>query len=219
MKKSYLLFLLLMASFTLFSCGGSDGDSSSEPSVKLALNSQSIAEGAQVDAATTTVITLNYNNPVRVTGTGITLNGVTVKAKVSGNSSVEIPLALEANTVYTLKVAWGAIVAAADGKVVAPEFTLNFTTKGNQQPPVDENSPIAKKMGWGWNLGNHFDTSSGADGVRPQWGYWDNAKPSQVLYNNLRNAGASTVRIGVTWGNYQNTSNWDIDANYIAEVR
>lgn len=152
---------MLLASFSLFSCGGSDGDSSSEPSVKLALNSQSIAEGAQVDAATTTVITLNYNNPVRIMpGNGITLNGIAVKAKVSGNTSVEIPLALEANTVYTLKVAWGAIVAAADGKVVAPEFTLNFTTKGNQQPPIDENSPIAKKMGWGWNLGNHFDTSN-----------------------------------------------------------
>ncbi|MBR3495395.1 MAG: cellulase family glycosylhydrolase [Prevotella sp.] len=220
MKKTLFQLLMLLASFSLFSCGGSDGDDSTPtPSVSLQLVSQSIAEGAQVDAASTTVLTLNYNNPVRVPGNGITLNGIAVKAKVSGNSSVEIPLALEANTVYTLKVAWGAIVAAADGKVVAPEFTLNFTTKGNQQPPVDENSPIAKKMGWGWNLGNHFDTSSGADGVRPQWGYWDNAKPTQVLYNNLRNAGASTVRIGVTWGNYQNTSNWDIDANYIAEVR
>ena len=220
MKKTLFQLLMLLASFSLFSCGGSDSDDSTPtPSVTLQLVSQSIAEGAQVDAASTTVLTLNYNNPVRVPGNGITLNGIAVKAKVSGNSSVEIPLALEANTVYTLKVAWGAIVAAADGKVVAPEFTLNFTTKGNQQPPVDENSPIAKKMGWGWNLGNHFDTSSGADGVRPQWGYWDNAKPSQVLYNNLRNAGASTVRIGVTWGNYQNTSNWDIDANYIAEVR
>jgi endoglucanase len=220
MKKTFFQLLMLLASFSLFSCGGSDGDSSSEPSVKLALNSQSIAEGAQVDAATTTVITLNYNNPVRIMpGNGITLNGIAVEAKVSGNTSVKIPLTLAEGTVYTLKVAWGAIVAAADGKVVAPEFTLNFTTKGNQQPPVDENSPIAKKMGWGWNLGNHFDTSSGADGVRPQWGYWDNAKPSQVLYNNLKNAGASTVRIGVTWGNYQNTSNWDIDANYIAEVR
>ena len=220
MKKTFFQLLMLLASFSLFSCGGSDGDDSTPtPSVSLQLVSQSIAEGAQVDAASTTVLTLNYNNPVRVAGNGVTLNGIAVKAKVSGNTSVEIPLTLAEGTVYTLKVAWGAIVAAADGKVVAPEFTLNFTTKGNQQPPIDENSPIAKKMGWGWNLGNHFDTSSGADGVRPQWGYWDNAKPSQVLYNNLKNAGASTVRIGVTWGNYQNTSNWEIDANYIAEVK
>ena len=220
MKKTFFQLLMLLASFSLFSCGGSDGDDSTPtPSVSLQLVSQSIAEGAQVDAASITVLTLNYNNPVRVTGNGVTLNGIAVKAKVSGNTSVEIPLTLAEGTVYTLKVAWGAIVAAADGKVVAPEFTLNFTTKGNQQPPIDENSPIAKKMGWGWNLGNHFDTSSGADGVRPQWGYWDNAKPTASLYTNLKKAGASTVRICVTWGNYQKGTDWTINANYMTEVK
>ena len=211
---------MLMASFTLAGCGGSDGDDST-PSVSsnLSLVSQTIAAGAQVDAASTTVLTLNYNNPVRFTGNGITLNGINLTAKVSGNTSVEIPLSLQAGTVYTLKIAKGAIVSSTDGKVMAPEFTLNFSTKSSQPTPIDENSPIAKKLGWGWNLGNHFDTSSGEDGKHPQWGYWDNAIPTQSLYNNLRNAGASTVRIGVTWGNYQNTSTWEIEAAYMAEVK
>lgn len=95
MKKTLFQLLMLLASFSLFSCGGSDSDDSTPtPSVTLQLVSQSIAEGAQVDAASTTVLTLNYNNPVRVPGNGITLNGIAVKAKVSGNSSLEIPLAL-----------------------------------------------------------------------------------------------------------------------------
>lgn len=78
---------------------------------------------------------------------------------------------------------------------------------------------LTKRLGWGWNLGNHFDTSSGVDGQHPQWGYWDKAKPTQELYTNLKKAGVSTVRMGVTWGNYQNTTTWDIDTSYMAEVK
>ena len=69
------------------------------------------------------------------------------------------------------------------------------------------------------NLGNHFDTSSGQDGKHPEWGYWDKATPTAQLYTRLKEAGASTVRIGVTWGNYQNTTTWEIESAYMAEVK
>lgn len=92
----------------------------------------------------------------------------------------------------------------------------------NQTQPLDnEATALATKLGWGWNLGNHFDTSSGEDGKPNQWGYWDNATPTAALYTKLKAAGASTVRICVTWGNYQSTTdgNWTIDAAYLAEVK
>ena len=227
MKKTYLLLTMLLASFALFSCGGDDandsGGGSPTPSgITITLRSMSISQGAEVDASTTTVLTLNYNNTVKVTGSGITLNGTSITAKSSATTamSVDVPLALQPGTSYTLKVEKGAIVSTADPSVSAPELTLVFTTKAQVDPGTTDNdaTALAKKLGWGWNLGNHFDTSSGQDGVHPQWGYWDNATPSSALYTTLKSIGASTVRIGVTWGNYQD-SQWNIEASYMAEVK
>jgi endoglucanase len=93
------------------------------------------------------------------------------------------------------------------------------TTEPEAQPLGNDATALAQRLGWGWNLGNHFDTSSGEDNKPNQWGYWDQAKPTQVLYNNLKKAGASTVRICVTWGNYQDTDTWTIKSDYMAEVK
>ena len=65
---------------------------------------------------------------------------------------------------------------------------------------------ITKKLGWGWNLGNHFDTSTDIDNKPFEWGYWDNATPTKTLYTRLKSAGVSTVRIAVTWGNNQSAT-------------
>ena len=223
MRKTYQ-FLMLMASIILFGCGGSSSDEpepAPTPSVNIILRSQSISEGAEVDAESTTVLTLNYNTTVKVTGTGITLNGtaVTGKSNATTTMSVDIPLTLQEGTKYTLKVEKGAIVSTSDVNASAPAFTLNFTTKEGAKPLDNDATALTKRLGWGWNLGNHFDTSSGKDGEPTQWGYWDNAKPTQTLYTNLKKAGASTVRICVTWGNYQTADPWTIDANYMAEVK
>ena len=100
--------------------------------------------------------------------------------------------------------------------LVASTLTLSFTKTDKTN---NEATALARKLGWGWNLGNHFDTSSGKDGQHPQWGYWDRATPTRALYERLKRAGTSTVRICVTWGNYQDTLNWNIEPSYMAEVR
>ena len=84
-----------------------------------------------MESANTTILTLSYNTTVKVTGTGITLNGTSVTAKSNSTTSmaVDIPLALEDGTDYVVKVAKNAIVSTADPTVSAPEFTLNFKTK------------------------------------------------------------------------------------------
>ena len=212
---------IISAVFVLFAFG-CNSENNAEPPITIQLSSQSIAEGAVVDVKTTSVLTLHYNNPVKVTGTGITLNGVAVTAKVNTSSpvSVDIPLALAEGTRYTLRIEKGAIVSATDAKAVAPELTLSFTTKAADDQPISgqEASYITKKLGWGWNLGNHFDTSSGQDN-NPSQGYWDGAAPTRELYTNLKKAGVSTVRICSTWGNYQSPDTWTIKASYLAEVR
>ena len=80
---------------------------------------------------------------------------------------------------------------------------------------------MARAMGWGWNLGNHFDTGANSDAAgnpidfqRPKWGYWDGATPTRQLYQNLASIGVGTVRIPVTWGVYQaNDADYTIDAD------
>ena len=214
-------YRLIFIAFALFASGCSN-ENNAEPSITIQLRSQSIAEGAEVDAQTTTVLTLHYNNPVKVTGSGIKLNGVAITAKNNTSSpvSIDIPLALAEGTRYTLKVEKGAVVSTTDPKASAPEFTLNFTTKESDLPVSGQEAAyITRKLGWGWNLGNHFDTSSGKDNNPNQWGYWDNATPTMALYTNLKRAGANTVRICTTWGNYQIPGAWTIDDSYMAEVR
>lgn len=152
----------------------------------------------------------------------ITLNDTKCTAKSSATTAMDVVITLptlEAGKTYVLTIPEGAIVSKADNSVKAPAYKVSFTTKGGAKPISNDATALTKKLGWGWNLGNHFDTSSGEDGKHPQWGYWDNATPTQALYTNLKAAGASTVRIGVTWGNYQTADTWEIEASYMAEVK
>ena len=100
--------MLLPAVFTFSSCGSEDDPDEPTPSVTVVLRQQTIAEGAEVDAETTTVLTLTYNTTVKVvSSTGITLNGTAVAAKSNSQTTmaVDIPLSLAAGTSYTVKVA------------------------------------------------------------------------------------------------------------------
>ena len=225
MKKPFLLTLLTAVLPILTACGGSDDDNDTPtPSVTVNIRSCSVTNGMEYNVSDLTKVTISYNTVVSVTpSANITLNGTKCSAASGSITAMDVDITLptlEEGTAYTLTIPEGAIVAKNDPNAKAPAYSVSFTTKA-AAPHVDDNDAIARarRLGWGWNLGNHFDTSSDEDGKHPQWGYWDNATPTQKLYTNLKQAGASTVRIGVTWGNYQNTSDWTIEANYMAEVR
>jgi len=213
-----LMVIGLMIGLT--ACGDDEND---EPKVSIILRSCSITEGSEYIASELTTVTLSYNNVVAVSpSANITLNGTKCAAKVSERMGTDVIItlpALEEAKSYTLDVPAGSIVAKTDGKASAPAFMVSFTTRTTQQSIDVEAAALPKKLGWGWNLGNHFDTSSGEDGTPNQYGYWDNATPTQTLYTNLKKAGVSTVRMCVTWGNYQTDAPWTIDASYMAEVK
>lgn len=102
---------------------------------------------------------------------------------------------------------------------VLPKASLdpqNYTIKiksGNTEKTVAVNMTPADPgfLGLGWNLGNHFDTSD------MTWGYWDGAKPTASLYQNLKAKGFDSVRLPITWTNHMDEDNV-IDAAYMAEV-
>lgn len=217
----------------LTACGGDDtpGDDplNPTPSVSVTLSSQSIDEGAEVEAMSTTMLELTYNVMIKVAASAnITLNGTAVTATRNPQNvkSIQIPLVLTEGTNYTLTIPAGSIVANSDATATAPAFTLNFKTKAAVVVDNNDATALTKKLGWGWNLGNHFDTSTDEDGKPLSYiengrviKYWDKAEPTAQLYTSLKQAGASTVRMGVTWGNYQTADPWTIDAAYMAEVK
>ena len=222
--RSLFSVFLLSSAFILTSCGGSDSsEDTPTPKVTINLRSCSISEGTEYVASELTEVTVSYNKVVAVSpSANITLNDTKCSAKSSSTTAMDVVITLptlEEGKSYTLTIPEGAIVYKDDNTVYAPAYKVSFTTKEGAKPLNNDAIALTKKLGWGWNLGNHFDTSSGEDGKPNQWGYWDNAKPTATLYTNLKKAGASTVRICVTWGNYQTADPWTIDANYMAEVK
>ena len=235
MKKNvYGLLSLILSTFAFVSCGGD------ETEVKpgglretIVLRSSSLVEGCEVDASSITMITLSYNTLVTVSSAAnITLNGQVVKARSNSITSmaIDIPVSLESGTSYTLKVPSGSVLAQEDATQTAPDYTLSFTAKksGEQALPDNGAMAITHKLGFGWNLGNHFDSYDGsnvAGNYRITWNktapWWDGVNPTEDLYKNLAKAGVKTVRIPVTWGCYEdmNDGNYTIDSDYMTLVK
>lgn len=237
MKRFYRLSLLCLLAvcsmYTNTSCGGSNDDPEEVVTTPLLQRSCSLAPDSEVKASDVTAITLTYNDVVMVASSGsITLNGNAVTA-TNGKTRLEVAIAvnLEDGKNYELIVPKGAIVKAEDNNVSAPEFKLKFRTKEAPVVPNPGNNialALTEKLGWGWNLGNHFDSydsGNAKDNYRITWSkdcpYWDGANPTEDLYKNLAAAGAKTVRIPVTWGPYEDMTdgNYTIDANYMATVK
>ncbi|MBQ7181531.1 MAG: glycoside hydrolase family 5 protein [Bacteroidaceae bacterium] len=236
MKRNfYGMLSLLLSTLALLSCGG-DEPEDVKPDVlreTIVLRSASLAEGSEVDASSIKTITLSYNTRVAVNPeANITLNGQVVKAQ--GNSitsmAIDIPVSLESGTAYTLKVPSGSVLAVEDATQTAPALTLNFTTKksGEQALPDNDAMALTRRLGFGWNLGNHFDSydsNNAAGNYRITWSktapWWDGVNPTEDLYKNLAKAGVKTVRIPVTWGCYEdmNDGNYTIEPDYMALVR
>lgn len=211
------------ALFMFAACGSDEPDDPATPTkTYVSQRSCTISEGAVVDAASTTVVTISYNTVVNITaGADVTLNGtkVTPVANAQTKMNVDIPLALQPGQSYELKVSEGAFTAKDDTQKVNPAFTLKFTTRktGEQSLPQNGAMEVTKMLGFGWNLGNHFDSHNNGQPVPESWGsWWDKATPTKALYDNLAKAGVKTVRIPVTWGPFEGEApEYTIDANYM----
>lgn len=231
MKRLISFFLILCAlavSIGFVSCDKSDDDP--VLSEDLVLAACSIQQGETVDALRVTKIVLEYAVSVKVNPEStVTLNGNRVSVnRGSKYTEVEITVDLENNKDYHLVVPAGTVLKLGDASSTAPELVLDFNT----HKPVTEETEISastmvEALGFGWNLGNHFDSfdsNNAANNYRITWSstpYWDGVRPKQELYANLAANGIKTVRMCVTWGPYQNMTDgkYTIDAAYMKEVQ
>lgn len=234
MKKllSLLSALTLILGFT--ACGGDDEGDTPTPTptpTDIKHTTCSIIEGEVIDATAVTSITVNYAEAININPkVSITLNGTAVTATKAATvkPGITIAVALQPGTNYELVLPRGTVISAAK-EAMSAEFRLKFSTKKTESSDLPDNDAmkVTRMLGFGWNLGNHFDTGATNDDKgnpidfqRPKWGYWDKAKPTEQLYKRLAEAGVKTVRIPVTWGPYQtNNAEYTIADDYMAEVK
>lgn len=81
-------------------------------------------------------------------------------------------------------------------KLLALALVCAATLTANAQKALPEAVAYAQTLGVGWNLGNNLDAH--VDGVSDETS-WGNPAATQKLFNNLKKAGVSSVRIPITW--------------------
>ena len=144
----------------------------------------------------------------------ITLNGAPVsKALVAGASNMlTITSNLDFSNSLTLHIPAG-LVVGPQGKTYDQAIDMTWTT---EDMPSNTATAMTQQLGWGWNLGNHFDTSG--DAIKNGWGYWDGVGTmTSAPFQTLASAGAKTVRIPATWTDHMD-DNYTISADYLNEV-
>ncbi len=102
---------------------------------------------------------------------------------------------------------------------------IKITQAGAEQSTEDDEdtdivevdaSPIIKKLGLGWNMGNQLDAHS--NGVSNET-IWGNAKTTQEAFNKIAEAGIHSVRIPVTWlGHIGQAPDYTIEESWLNRV-
>ncbi|MCQ2335060.1 MAG: glycoside hydrolase family 5 protein [Paludibacteraceae bacterium] len=228
MKNYISLFsrmAMLVSVLILAACEPKNQPTEPDGTLKENINivKMTIEQDAVVDPLLDQIV-INYATTIKLANpSAITLNGSAVQASANG-LDLTIKLSLESEKQYQLVIPSGAIRSFTDSTRTTPKLELRFSTKKAGDIGLPDNGAMAMThaLGYGWNLGNHFDTSSGVDGKPVQWGWWDGAVPTEQLYQNLARHGVKTVRMPVTWGNYQTQgedNSWTIQPEYMAEVK
>lgn len=140
----------------------------------------------------------------------ITLNGTSVKSANVAGVSKELTITADVDFSKTQKLHIPAgLIVGPQHKTYDQDIDITWTVK---DLPSNDATAMTQKLGWGWNLGNHFDTSD------MTWGYWDGVTTMTAApFNKLQSAGAKTVRMPCTWTNHMDATN-TIDAAYLDEV-
>lgn len=86
---------------------------------------------------------------------------------------------------------------------------MMHTTVFAQLPTAPQ---VAANMKVGWNLGNTLEATGGETN-------WGNPQANQQLINSVKASGFNTVRLPVSWDQYANQSNNQIDAAWMARVK
>ena len=218
MKLNWIFCTLTVAAGMLCATACGDSDTPDETPVVPPTPAVSVSAsmGSDVVLYGEKVITVKFDQSVSFASKNasrITLNGEPVKRAAmldvstgltTTNASTDLVITAGLNFYQeqTLVIPAG-LIGVGQGKTYDKDITLTWTAEGL---PDNEATAMTKKLGWGWNLGNHFDT--GIETIMNGWGYWDGVtQMTAEPFRRLAAAGAKTVRIPVTWTAHTNDEN------------
>ncbi len=144
----------------------------------------------------------------------VTVNGSPAdKALVLGaDSALTVTSTLGFCKSVTVRIPAG-LITNAQGKAYNEPIEATFNVK---PMPSNNATAVTQMLGWGWNLGNHFDTS--AEAIKSGWGYWDGVDIiGTAPFQQLASAGAKTVRMPVTWEGHMDDAGV-ISADFLDEL-
>lgn len=185
MKRILYIFLTLLP---LFSCTPEGSGSESGPAVPLSVDKTSLqftADGGELSFKVTSsekVMCVPYDG------------WYTLKQSTSGTVTTVVVTA-EANDDRSERASRISVNAGEEKKYVDVKQDP-FVPAPAPEPGTGPAWQVARKLGIGWNLGNHFDAHN--NGVSGET-FWGNPKATQATFDKVKAAGFSTVRIPVTW--------------------
>ena len=158
-------------------------------------------------------LSLTIKAPTRPTFSGIP-SWITYNDGTFNAYSITVGLTVSANETYEARTA--TITVAAAG---AQSVTVTVSQVAKEKPvepdqPTEQDNDawaLAKTLGLGWNMGNHFDAyynwhykdSEGFDWYNyPSETAWSNSPATPATFKGVKAAGFTSVRIPVTWLNY-----------------
>lgn len=224
MKLNKIINTLSIAAVALFTTACADTDAQYEIPVVGAPDLVSITpstDGALVFGDKT--ITVEFDKNVNFATKNlekITLNGKPVKKALVLGVSNKLTIYADVSFEKTQNLVIPSnLVTGPQGDPYDKEINVTWTMKERSSLPSNALA-MTQKLGWGWNLGNHFDTSD------MTYGYWDGVEMiDATLFAKLAAMGVKTVRIPATWTNHitEGTATeekplaWK-DAGYLDEV-
>ena len=194
MKRYLTLAATLMA---VIACGGKDNP---EPdpaptAITLSATSFTVAQAGETLSLTVTA----PSRPKFTHPDWVFLSDATFK-----DYRATYTLIVDPNNTYESREA--TVTVQSSG---APDASFKVTQAGkavvpDPAPGTNEAWQLAKKLGLGWNMGNHFDAYYNGSWAGEKEGYpaeeaWGGTKATQATFNGVKAAGFTSVRIPVSW--------------------
>ncbi len=216
MMKRILTILTALAA--LISCG-EEKNSPQTTDVKLSIEPQTLSFAAESEEKTFTITSASNPNISPADHWYVVNKGVWNK----GTFKTEVVVKVNENTALEERTSRISVTCGDETAEVAITQAAGTENSGDDTVRPEPNDgpawSVARTLGVGWNLGNHFDAyNNGVSGET----VWGNPKATQATFTKVKAAGFKTVRIPVTWlGQYGDAPDYKINEawlNRVAEV-
>ena len=220
-------FLLISALLAVVSCGDKPGPDVPTPPGPVAPTSITLSATSLTAAQAGETLSLEITAPARPVLSGLPA-WVTLKDGTYKDYKITLGFAVAANDSYEARTA---TVNVSSTGVAGTSFTINQAGKTvvpDPTPGTNEAWQMAKKLGLGWNMGNHLDAlynwhyidGNGFDWYNyPGETAWGNPLATPATFQGVKNAGFTSVRIPVTWMNYIGPApDYKIDEGWLNRV-